>query len=180
MKTVVRKIFFNFEKEEKWLNEMAAKGLHLVHYSIAKYVFEKGEPGEYIYRLELLDQLALHPESKAYIQFMGESGVECVSAYGRWVFFRKKASEGTFDLFTNNESLMAHYKKILVFMGTLGGINLLIAIMNLINGFFGLGGNHSLGYFSLLNWAVVALFTPIVISYWKTYHQLKKDKDLFE
>ncbi len=36
---VVRKLFWDFEKEEQWLNEMSAKGMALTHYSWCKYVF---------------------------------------------------------------------------------------------------------------------------------------------
>lgn len=81
MKHVVRKLFANFEKEEKWLNEMASKSLNLVDYSFGRYLFEEGTPGEYIYRIELLKEDPMHAESKAYINFMEDSGVECVATY---------------------------------------------------------------------------------------------------
>jgi hypothetical protein len=31
MKTIYRKIFWNFEQRERWLNEMSQSGLHLIH-----------------------------------------------------------------------------------------------------------------------------------------------------
>lgn len=45
MSHVVRKYFADFEKEEQWLNDMSAKGLALVEYSWARYVFEESAPG---------------------------------------------------------------------------------------------------------------------------------------
>lgn len=33
MKHIVRKAYWNYEKEENWLNEMSAKGLALIDYS---------------------------------------------------------------------------------------------------------------------------------------------------
>ena len=44
MKHVVYKVFFlwDFEKEEKWLNEMAAKGLMLTDVGFCRYVLKKG------------------------------------------------------------------------------------------------------------------------------------------
>src|SRR5690554_1243643 len=88
MNKTVWKWFMNFEKEEKWINEMAAQGLHLIHYSFTKYVFAEGEPGKYIYRIELLENIPSHPESMAYIRFLEDAGIEHVATHFRWVYFR--------------------------------------------------------------------------------------------
>lgn len=146
MKHTVRKIFFNFEKEEKWLNEMAAKGLNLIHYSWGKYLFEKGEPGEYIYRLELLEELPSNIESKNYIEFMEESGVQCVSIYMRWVFFRKKASEGEFNLYSDYDCKIKHYKRIIYLLGSITLGNLAAVIVNLCTSIL---SNHTTDYKSV-------------------------------
>lgn len=101
MSHVVRKYFADFEKEEQWLNDMSAKGLALVEYSWARYVFEESAPGEYIYRLELLEEDPKKAKSAEYLQFMEETGAERVPAgkrpsgktvnvNPRWVIFRKK------------------------------------------------------------------------------------------
>ena len=45
---------WNFDKEEKWLNEMAAKGLCLISVGLFRYDFEDCEPGEYQIRMQLL------------------------------------------------------------------------------------------------------------------------------
>ena len=56
-KKTVFKLFFvwDFEKEERWLNEMAQEGWALKKASFCTFVFEKTEPGEYIIRVETLD-----------------------------------------------------------------------------------------------------------------------------
>ncbi|WP_019240960.1 MULTISPECIES: DUF2812 domain-containing protein [Bacillus] len=179
MRKVVRKIYMNFKKEEKWLNEMATNGLHLVDFSFGRYVFEEGVPGEYIYRIELLEQLAMHPQSQAYIQFMKESGVECIATYGRWVFFRKRACKGVFELFSKVSILMGYYKKVMSFVGILAGLNLLLALINIVNG-LNSGMLSTLIYFSLLNLAVFILLFTLLVSYWRKYYVLKKDKELYE
>lgn len=69
MKLVIRKAFFDFEKEEKFLNDMSANGLALTDYSWCKYVFEDAPKNEYIYRLELLETPFSHPKSQEYIQW---------------------------------------------------------------------------------------------------------------
>ena len=48
---------WDFEKEEKWLNQMAAQGWALVSVGYCRYEFEACEPGSCAVRLELLDSL---------------------------------------------------------------------------------------------------------------------------
>ena len=57
MRKIIKKMFWawEFEKEEKWLNEMSAKGLALVDYSWCRYSFEENEPGEYTNKIQLLE-----------------------------------------------------------------------------------------------------------------------------
>lgn len=114
MKYVVHKFYTigQYEKEEKWLNEMSAKGMQLTDVGFCRYCFEKGMPGEYIYRLELLDHLPQHPESASYISFVEETGIEYVGSMIRWVYFRKKAQDGSFELYSDTESKLNHYKRI--------------------------------------------------------------------
>ena len=138
MKQVVWKVYWDYEREEKWLNEMSVKGLALTDYSWCRYVFAESAKGQYIYRIELLNQNATHPESIAYLRFLEESGVECVATYMRWVYLRKKASEGSFDIYTDLESRIKHYKRIYAFWNMLmfvefsaGLSNLSIGIINL-------------------------------------------------
>lgn len=112
MKHVVHKAYWNWEREERWLNQMSAMGLALVDYSWCRYVFEETPPGEYIYRIELLDYLATNPVGRKYIQFVEETGAEFVSSYLRWVYFRKKAADGEFKLHSDIPSQIAHSKKV--------------------------------------------------------------------
>lgn len=114
MRHVVRKIFFNSEKEEKWLNEMAAKGISLVEYSLCRYVFEDTANGEHIYRIILFDHPITHPETSRCIQFIEETGAEVVASHLNWVYFRKKVSETDceFEIYTDMDSKITHYKRL--------------------------------------------------------------------
>ncbi len=114
MKHAVHKLFWawDFEKEEKWLNEMAAKGLLLTDVGFCRYVFQEGTPGEYQYHLEWLRHFPSHPESRAYIQFIEETGAEHVGSFKKWVYLRKKASEGAFNLFSGLDSRIAHFQRV--------------------------------------------------------------------
>jgi hypothetical protein len=134
MKYVVRKAFFNYEKEEKYLNEMAVKGLALTDYSWCRYVFQDCRKGEYFYRIELLDQQPDHPESIDYIKFMEETGAECIALYKRWVYFRRKAEDGPFDIYSDAESKIRHYKKVNRLWMSLAGLELAAGLLNVLIG----------------------------------------------
>ncbi len=136
MKTVIRKAYWNYENEETWLNRMAKNGLALIDYSWCKYTFEDAEKGEYIYRIELLEQLATHEKSREYIAFMEDSDVECIATYMRWVYFRKKAEDGPFDLFSDLDSKLAHYRRVQKFWQALIILEMVIGLYNLFVSLF--------------------------------------------
>jgi hypothetical protein len=120
----------DLEKEESWLNEMASKGYNFVDNFLFRYLFEEATPGEYIYRIELLEHSASGIESKTYIDFLKETGIECVATSGRWAYFRKKESEGTFDLYSDIEAKIKHYKRNVSFMSFILVLNIFITALN--------------------------------------------------
>ncbi len=114
MEKTVRKKFFiwEYEKEEKWLNEMSAEGWQLVHASLFKYKFEQGEPNEYEYKLELLDKDTKSKESKAYMDFLQETNVELVGEVSSWIYLRKRKTEGGFEDDNRSVAKVTHSVKI--------------------------------------------------------------------
>ena len=111
---------WGFEKEEKWLNEMAAGGRHLVAVGPFSYEFEEGAPNEYQVRLELLDYWPASGDSRRYISFVESTGAEYLGSVGRWVYFRKRTQDGPFDLFSDIDSRISHLKRIMALSGALG------------------------------------------------------------
>lgn len=181
MKHIVWKAYWDFEKEEKWLNEMSAKGMALTDYSWCRYVFTEAPHNEYTYRIELLQHLPSHAESVAYIRFLEESGIECVATYWRWIFLRKRSSEGPFNIYSDIGSKIKHYRRISAFYGTIGAINLLVFLGNTINGIM-VGAkynNHYLTYISpfvLFNAVIAFGLTWLVVGYVRKVGKLKKEK----
>jgi len=114
MRVTIHKWYWawDFEKQEKWLNEMSAKGLQLIGVGVCKYVFEEGTPGEYNFHMEFLKEEHYHPESISYIHFIEDTGVEHIGAVNKWAYFRKKTSDGMFDLFSDLDSRISHLKRI--------------------------------------------------------------------
>ncbi|MEI7885259.1 MAG: DUF2812 domain-containing protein [Clostridia bacterium] len=134
MKHIVRKAYWDYEKEEKWLNEMSAKGLALTDYAWCRYTFTDTPNNEYIYRIEFLENLPTHPESMAYIKFLEENGVEFVASYLRWVYFRKKSVEGAFDIYSDLESKIRHFKRIGAFWKVFMYFELIVGLINIVIG----------------------------------------------
>lgn len=124
---------WDFEKEEKWLNEMSVKGLQLVSVGLCKYVFEEGIRGEYAYRLELLKELPSNPESASYIRFLEETGIEYIGSLLRWAYFRKKAADGAFEIYSDIDSKIKHYKRIMTLFLAVTPAVLFPGISNLNN-----------------------------------------------
>lgn len=83
---------------------------------------------EYTYRIELLDNLPSSKKSRDYIRFLEETGVEKIGSYLRWVYLRKKKSEGDFDLFSDLDSRICHLTKILYFLAVFIPLELLCAV----------------------------------------------------
>lgn len=136
MKQRFHKIFFvwQFEKEEKWLNEMARQGLALTDVGFCRYDFEDCEPGKYQFHLELLEQAPNHPKSRDYIQFIEESGAEHIGSLFRWVYFRKEVADGGFEIYSDLDSRIRYLKSINNLMITLLILNLFAGLYNLFIG----------------------------------------------
>ena len=119
---------WDFDKEEAWLNEMAMNGWALVSVGFCTYTFERCEPGEYMVRLEM------HPNDPGYIDFMADTGAEYVGRIFLWIFFRRRAEYGPFDIFSDIDSRIDHLARIARFLAIIGGLNLVIGIMNSFSG----------------------------------------------
>ena len=87
-----------WEEENKWLNQMEQNGWHLVRINfLLRYVFEKGSKGEYIYKLDLPDNIEYRDNELSYRDFLTECGIDIVCEQKQWLYLRKKSSDGPFD-----------------------------------------------------------------------------------
>ena len=179
MRKIIWKWFWawDFEKEEEWLNEMAREGLALVGYGWCRYEFEPCEPGEYIVRLQMLDKKRSESERAQYLAFLEETGAEHVASWMDWVYLRRKASEGPFELFSDHASRIRQLGVIKTFIAVIGGLNLYIAVYNLILFAMMRIGFNLLG---LLNLAIgIAAMIGVYRLHRKQEH-LRTEQNLFE
>lgn len=169
---------WDFEKEEKWLNEMSAKGLQLAAVGFCRYVFEEGTRGEYAYRLELLKDLPSNPESVSYIRFLEETGIEYIGSVIRWSYFRKKAADGAFEIYSDIDSKIKHYKRIMTLFIAVTPAVLFPAVSNL-NSYLDRGFSIELGL-SIISFIVTILLGFGVFKILMKINRLKKEKTIRE
>lgn len=151
MKKIIHMAYWNPDKEQQWLNELAAKGLSLTDYSWCRYVFEETEPGKYIYQIELLENKPGKPESDLYLRFLEDAGVEVAATYMRWAYLRKKASDGPFSVYSDCESKIRYLNRVKNFWIFLINFELLIGLFNIGIGLFNLY-NFRLEEFHSFSW----------------------------
>lgn len=138
MRHVIWKPYWNFMKEEEWINEMASKGFSMTSYSWCRYVFDETPNNKYEYRIELLDHAPTHPESIAYFRFLEESGIDCISTYMRWAYFRREKTDEPFEIYTDTESKIMHLTRVYKFWKGLIYLELFAALLNLVVGIINL------------------------------------------
>jgi hypothetical protein len=105
------------EKEEGWLEKMSQEGWHLKSVGLpCVYLFSKGEPCHYTYRLDYM------PADKAkwdeYRQIFVDAGWEYTGEMSNWRYWRKQVTAGeTAEIFTDTESKIRKYRRMLGYMG---------------------------------------------------------------
>lgn len=145
------RMYFDKDKETKWLNEMAAKGYAMTGFCLGVYTFEECEPGEYLYQIDIKEGFFSVP--KSYREFMEETGVEIVCCWGFWVILRRKAAEGSFELYTDVESTIENYIKIRKMFKAVIVIELLCMMYDVAGGIMG----------STVAWAGACLLAAFIL-----------------
>ena len=100
--------YYDKDREEEFLNEMVSKGYAMTRFFLGVYWFEKCEPGEYTYRVDIIRDKDTKQKNEFY-DLIRETGGELVETWGVWAFFRKK---GAFELYSDNESKIEQYRRI--------------------------------------------------------------------
>ncbi len=103
------------DKEEAWLEEMSRQGLHLKATGLPGiYDFERGEPGDYAYRL---DYNTSHKDRAYYLQLFQDAGWEHCGRLGGWDYFRKPRKSGELmEIFSDRESKILKFNRLLTIL----------------------------------------------------------------
>lgn len=125
------RMYYDKDKGTRWLNEMAQKGYAMTGFFAGFWQFDTCEPGKYTYQVDFSDRFC--SVSTDYREFMKETGIEVVSCWGPWAYLRKEASAGEFQLYTDVDSSIEHYTKILRMFKLAAGIELILLMAEMIS-----------------------------------------------
>lgn len=180
-KTINKLLFiWDWEEEERWLNEMSAQGWQFVKYSFPfRYTFEQGEPGAYQYRLQAMNHRFGSKEGQDYLAFLRDANIELVESYLFWAYLRKSTADGKpFELFSDIESKMKHLNRFRL-------IPLLCLILLCVNLIWGAPTLIHYGGFFGMALVTLEVFLSALMIYGLTrmsvkYAELEKQRQLHE
>lgn len=148
------KLYFDKDKETDWLNEMAAQGWAMTGFFAGLYTFDKCEPGQYVYQVDFSDRFGHVSES--YRELMKDMEIEILQCWGYWVLLRREASAGPFELYTDVDSQIEHYKKILRMFKAVTILEMLCLFM--------VTASASLGH-DAVSWGAVIVMSVVVMAF---------------
>lgn len=108
----ISKFFINFEKEEKWLNDMAKQGWELNRKSI-KYEFRQTDSNDTIIKIDY-HSFKTNNDFQEYITLFEDSGWEHIAgtkSSGKQ-YFKKIDENGDTDIFSDVASKASRYKRL--------------------------------------------------------------------
>jgi hypothetical protein len=154
------------EQEEAWLRSMSQEGWHLSSVSVGLpgiYRFRVGEPRDYVYRLDY--QTFPKKDKQEYQQLFRDAGWEYIGEMSAWQYFRKEVKEEEpLEIFTDVESKIAKYKRILTFLWFFWIILIAVSAR-------GISIDNPYQVFALLIWL---FFTYVIIRLTLKIRQLKR------
>ena len=165
------RLYFDKDKETTWINEMAAQGYSLTGYCMGFYKFEESEPGKYTYQIDFGDKMFAVDDN--YREFMAENNIEIVSLWGYWIILRKLACDGEFELYTDVDSSIEHYTKILKMFKVVTIIELICFMVEVLGAMQGV----AIGFFGMvLIGAIVIVCMRATLSTKRKIAELKERK----
>lgn len=165
------RMFYDKEKGTRWLNEMSKKGYAMTGFFAGFWQFDTCEPGKYAYQVDFSDRFGR--VSTDYREFMKETGIEVVQCWGPWVYLRKEASAGEFQLYTDVDSNIEHYTKILRMFKIVTCFELIALIIEMI---YAISGNPLAVAFTFLLCALIIVMLNIILKTKQTIAELKERK----
>lgn len=163
----------DYEKEEAFLNEMARAGWNLTAVGFCRYIFRRGNEGEFIYKLDMVERSESDEVKESYFNFLSECGIRVVGEFKDWIYLQKPASEGPFDMKNDTYAKLRHVNKVYSFslrtvcnlLRIFAGIMVVLILLQLLSNNVSLsefcsGVMLGVGVSSLI--ALVILWVPIV------------------
>ena len=145
------RLYFDKDKETAWINEMVKKGYAMTGFFAGFYQFEACTPGEYAYQIDFGSKM--FSVSNDYHEFMEENNIEIVCLWGYWIILRKRTADGEFVLYTDVDSSIEHYTKILKMFKAVTILELFCFMLEV----FGAINGTAIGFFFMMLIGVIII-----------------------
>ncbi len=162
-------LYFDKDITENWLNNMCGQGWAMKKFFLGFCTFEPCEKGEYTYRVDLLQNWKGNKDD--YVSFMEESGVEYAGQWYRWVWLRKKAADGIFELYSDAESLIQQYMRIKRFFIIGFILEMLCGMVEVSSFSTGINGKNAIAAVFIFLLAII--FLNVAVKYNRKIKKLK-------
>jgi hypothetical protein len=112
MKTskIVINWFVDFDKEQKWINEMCKKGWAFRHTNGVVYRFKRCEPEEFIYQIDFDEQKSKQSVGD-YVTFRSSCGDKFVHQWKQKIYWKRETAAGPFEVESNVAAQLRHTRK---------------------------------------------------------------------
>lgn len=124
---------WNYEKDEKWLSDLSAQGLHLTKPGLIRHRFEKDPSVRYEYRIDY--QMLRDPkEMNAYVALFEDAGWTLVASKSGWHYYRRPhVPGGAPAIYSDRSSLKELWRRVQFLLAALAFANVIIAAVNTLN-----------------------------------------------
>ena len=124
--------FVDFDKEEKWLNKMARKGLAFRKVHGFFYCFGHCKPGEFIYQIDFDEKKSKNGVGD-YVAFRSSCGDQLVDQQKSKIYWRRETASGPFEAENNVAAKLRLTNKAFNFhLNSFIGLTLIAAVAFLV------------------------------------------------
>ena len=122
--------FVDFDKEEKWLNDMSRKGWAFRHTNGVIYRFKPCKPEEFIYQIDFDEK---KKEAGDYVAFRSSCGDQFVHQWKRKIYWKRETASGPFEAENNVAAKLRLTNKAFNFhLNSFIGLTLIAAVAFLV------------------------------------------------
>ena len=161
IKTVFKAIFaWEDEKEEKWLEQMAADGWKLISVAPYVYKFQRSEPEKVIFRLDYKN--TLDKDYQEYLTLFKDAGWELFATFANWQYFKiKPENEEVPEIYNSGKAKAQKYRRLL--LGLVPLLPIYIVLFNPTLHFFTSDASKEISWIITITRVILAIVVIFVV-----------------
>ncbi len=113
IKTIHKAIFaWEDEKEEKWLEQMAAEGWKLISVAPYVYKFERSKPERVVFRLDY--KITTDKDYQDYLNIFKDAGWELFTTFANWQYFKTTPENNEIpEIYNSGKAKAQKYRRLM-------------------------------------------------------------------